>query len=164
MLWVLTLDTTPGCTLCLMTCEHNSVGLQIGSVASRSGLTVDTIRFYEKQGLIEKPARSQGGFRLYEEAAVERLSFVSRAQTLGFSLDEIRELLLLRNAGQEACSHVHDLLDQKLTIIYAKITELRKLERHLGEAKGRCDRELATECAGSCPVIEEITRSRKEQQ
>jgi len=147
-----------------VTFEHNSVGLQIGSVAARCGLTVDTIRFYEKQGLIAKPARSQGGFRLYEEADVERLSFVSRAQTLGFSLDEIRELLLLRNAGAEACSHVHDLLDQKLTVIHAKITELRKLERHLRAAKGRCDRELATECARTCPVIEDIARSRKEEQ
>ncbi len=164
MLWALTLDTTPGCTLCLMTCEHNSVGLQIGSVASRCGLSVDTIRFYEKQGLIGKPARSQGGFRLYEEDAVERLSFVTRAQTLGFSLDEIRELLLLRNAGEEACSHVHDLIDQKLTVIHAKIAELRKLERHLREAKGRCDRELASECVGSCPVIEEIARKRKDEQ
>ena len=147
-----------------MSREHNSVGLQIGAVASRCGLTVDTIRFYEKQGLIAKPARSQGGFRLYEQGAVERLSFVSQAQTLGFSLDEIRELLLLRNAGAEACSHVHDLLDQKLTVIHAKITELRKLERHLREAKGRCDRELARECVGSCPVIEQIAHSRKEEQ
>jgi len=147
-----------------MSREHASVEFQIGSVASRSGLTVDTIRFYEKQGLIAKPSRSEGGFRLYTEAAIERLSFVSRAQTLGFSLEEIRELLLLRDAGGEACSHVHDLLDQKLTVIHAKITELRKLERHLKEAKGRCDRELATECVGSCPVIEEITRSRKEEQ
>ncbi len=147
-----------------MSREHASVEFQIGSVASRSGLTVDTIRFYEKQGLIAKPSRSEGGFRLYTEAAIERLSFVSRAQTLGFSLEEIRELLVLRNAGGEACSHVHDLLDQKLTVIHAKITELRRLERHLKEAKGRCDRELATECVGSCPVIEEITRSRKEEQ
>ncbi len=147
-----------------MTGGHNSIGLQIGVVAVRCGLTVDTIRFYEKQGLIAKPARSQGGFRLYEQDAVERLSFVSQAQTLGFSLEEIRELLLLRNAGEETCSHVHDLLDEKLTVIHAKITELRKLERHLKEAKGRCDRELATECVGSCPVIEDITRSRREQQ
>ena len=147
-----------------MSRAHASVEFQIGSVASRSGLTVDTIRFYEKQGLIAKPSRSEGGFRLYTEAAIERLSFVSRAQTLGFSLEEIRELLVLRNAGGEACSHVHDLLDQKLTVIHAKITELRRLERHLKEAKGRCDRELATECVGSCPVIEEITRSRKEEQ
>ncbi len=143
--------------------EHSNVGLQIGTVALRCGLTVDTIRCYEKQGLLAKPARSQGGFRLYEEAAVEHLSFVSQAQTLGFSLDEIRELLLLRNAGEEACSHVHDLLDQKLTVIHTKITELRKLERHLREAKGRCDRELARECVGRCPVIEEIAHSRKEQ-
>jgi MerR family mercuric resistance operon transcriptional regulator len=135
--------------------QSNSVGLQIGVIAVRCGLTVDTIRFYEKQGLIAKPARSQGGFRLYEQDAVERLSF---------SLEEIRELLLLRNAGEETCSHVHDLLDEKLTVIHAKITELRKLERHLKEAKARCDRELATECVGRCPVIEEITRSRREQQ
>lgn len=145
-----------------MTFEQNIGGLQIGSVATRCGLSVDTIRFYEKQGLIAKPARSQGGFRLYEENAVERLSFVSRAQTLGFSLDEIRELLLLRNAGEEGCTHVHDLLDEKLIVIRGKITELRRLERHLREAKGRCDRELARVCIGSCPVIEEIARSRKE--
>lgn len=141
--------------------DHNGAGLQIGSVATRCGLSVDTIRFYEKQGLIAKPARSQGGFRLYEESDIERLSFVSRGQTLGFSLEEIRELLLLRNTGEDACTHVHDLLDQKLSVIRAKIAELRKLERHLKEAKERCDRELVTKCVGSCPVIDEIARSRK---
>src|SRR5258708_33606567 len=103
-----------------MSREHASVEFQIGSVASRSGLTVDTIRFYEKQGLIAKRSRSEGGFRLYTEAAIERLSFVNRAQTLGFSLEEIRELLLLRDAGGEACSHVHDLLPPRPTVIHAK--------------------------------------------
>ena len=147
-----------------MTGEHHSAGLQIGSVAARCGLSVDTIRFYEKQVLIAKPARSQGRFRLYEENAVERLSFVSRAQTLGFSLDEIRELLLVRDTGEEACTHVHDLRDQKVTVIHAKISELRKLERHLKEAKGRCDCELTRECVGSCPVLDEIARIRKEEQ
>lgn len=144
-----------------MSAEQTRSGLQIGSVAARCGLSVDTIRFYEKQGLIAKPARSQGGFRLYEDAALERLSFVSKAQTLGFSLLEIRELLLLRQAGADACSHVHDLLDQKLLLIHAKINELRKLERHLREARARCDRELALECAGACPVIEQMARSRR---
>lgn len=139
-----------------------SAGIQIGVVASRSGLTVDTIRFYEKQGLIEKTSRSEGGFRLYSEAAVERLRFIGRAQTLGFSLQEIRELLLLRNAPAKACRHVHDLLDEKLSVIHGKIQELRKIERHLKHARGRCDRELAVECTGTCPLIEEIARLSEE--
>jgi len=140
---------------------RNGAGLQIGAVASRSGLTVDAIRFYEKQGLLAKLSRTAGGFRVYTEPDVERLNFVSRAQALGFSLGEIRELLLLRDAGGETCSHVHDLLDEKLTAIREKIAELRKLERQLKEATMRCSRELAKECAGSCPVIDEITRSGK---
>lgn len=138
--------------------------LQIGTVAVRSGLTVDTIRFYEKQGLVAKPHRSSGGFRLYNEGDLDRLSFVSRAQALGFSLVEIRELLLLRDAGSETCSHVHDLLSQKLAAVQQKIAGLRKLESQLKDARKRCDRASAKECAGSCPVIDEIARSRNEVQ
>ena len=138
--------------------------LQIGTVAVRSGLTVDTIRFYEKQGLVAKPHRSSGGFRQYNEGDLDRLSFVSRAQALGFSLVEIRELLLLRDAGSETCSHVHDLLNQKLAAVQQKIADLRKLENQLKDARKRCDRALAKECTGSCSVIDEIARSRKEVQ
>lgn len=98
-------------------------GLQIGTVAVRSGLTVDTIRFYEKQGLVAKPHRSAGGFRLYDGTDLIRLRFVSRAQALGFSLTEIRELLLLQDAGAEACNHVHDLLDHKLVSVQQKIAD-----------------------------------------
>jgi MerR family mercuric resistance operon transcriptional regulator len=144
--------------------EQTGTGLQIGAVASRSGLSVDTVRFYEKQGLVTKPRRSAGGFRLYTESVLERLSFVTRAQALGFSLGEIRELLLLRDAGGETCSHVHDLIAQKLLTVQAKMAELRKLERQLKEAKTRCDRALARDCAGNCPVIEEMTRNEKEVQ
>jgi DNA-binding transcriptional MerR regulator len=138
------------------------IALQIGTVAVRSGLTVDTIRFYEKQGLVAKPHRSSGGFRLYNEDDLDRLSFVTRAQALGFSLVEIRELLLLRYAGSETCSHVHDLLNQKLAAVQQKIADLRKLESQLKDAGKRCDRALAKECTGSCPVMDEIAGSRKE--
>lgn len=144
--------------------EQTSTGLQIGAVASRSGLTVDTVRFYEKQGLVAKPPRSMGGFRLYTESAIERLSFISRAQALGFSLADIRELLLLRDAGGQACWHVHDLLQQKLTAVQTKISELRKLERQLEKAKARCDEALARDCDGNCPVMDEMTRNAKEVQ
>ncbi|HUZ97075.1 MAG TPA: MerR family DNA-binding protein [Edaphobacter sp.] len=142
----------------------SSSGLHIGTVAVRCGLTIDTIRFYEKQGLLAKPHRSPGGFRLYSEGDIDRLSFVNRAQALGFSLLEIRELLLLRDTGSEACSHVHDLLDQKLITVQQKIADLRKLEKQLRGARERCDLELAKECTRSCPVIDEISRSRKEVQ
>jgi len=138
-----------------------SGGLQIGAVAARSGLTVDTVRFYEKQGLVAKPHRTSGGFRLYTEADLDRLSFVSQAQALGFSLMEIRELLQLRDTGSETCSHVQDLLDQKLTAVRQKVADLRRLESQLKAARRRCDQALAKECAGSCPVIDEITRNRK---
>lgn len=143
---------------------HAGIGLQIGAVAARSGLTVDTIRFYERQGLVTKPLRTMGGFRLYTETAIERLQFVSRAQALGFSLAEIRELLLLRDSGGKACSHIYGLIDQKLTAVQAKIVELRRLERQLKEAKTRCSEALAQDCAGHCPVMDELTRKTREAQ
>ena len=137
-------------------------GLQIGVVAARSGLSVDTIRFYEKQRLLAKPLRSTGGFRLYTATDVERLSFVSRAQSLGFSLDEIRELLLLRDTRAESCLHVHDLIDQKLASVQEKIADLRTLEQHLQDARSRCDQALAKDCTAGCPVIADIARTPKE--
>ncbi|HEY1216732.1 MAG TPA: heavy metal-responsive transcriptional regulator [Bryobacteraceae bacterium] len=140
----------------------SGIGLQIGAVAARSGLTVDTIRFYEKQGLMAKPPRTAGGFRLYTEMTIERLKFVSRAQALGFSLGEIRELLLLRDAGEKTCSHVYELIDQKLTAVQAKIAELRQLERQLKQAKTRCSQALAQDCAGYCPVMDELARKAPE--
>lgn len=142
----------------------HSNGLQIGAVAARSGLTVDTVRFYEKQGLVAKPLRSAGGYRLYHETDIDRLSFVSRAQALGFSLGEIRELLLLRDTGSETCSHVHDLLEQKLTVVQLKIADLRELENQLKNARKRCDVALGKECTGSCPVIDEMARRQEEVQ
>ncbi len=145
-----------------MSCSQVSTGLQIGSVALRTGLSVDTIRFYEKQNLISKPVRSQGGFRLYDDASVERLTFVTQAQTLGFSLREIRELLLLRDVGGESCSHVHDLLNHKLTMILRKISELKSLECQLRRAKRRCNQELARKCTRSCPVLDDMARSQTE--
>ncbi|HEY1214916.1 MAG TPA: heavy metal-responsive transcriptional regulator, partial [Bryobacteraceae bacterium] len=141
---------------------HPGIGLQIGAVASRSGLTVDTIRFYERQGLVAKPLRTTGGFRLYTELDIERLSFVSSAQALGFSLAEIRELLLLRDARGETCSHVHELLNRKLAQVQEKMAELRKLEQQLKRAKARCGQALARHCQDHCPVIEEMTRGAKE--
>src|SRR5882724_1046856 len=113
---------------------------KIGQVAQATGLSIDTIRFYEKQGLLRRSARTEGGFRLFGSPEVETLKFVRKAQELGFSLSQIRELLILRADHLPACSHVKELLDQKLTAVGQKIEELRNLERTLQLALRKCKR------------------------
>jgi DNA-binding transcriptional MerR regulator len=135
---------------------------KIGQVANETGLSIDTIRFYEKQGLLKRSARTEGGFRLFGAGEIETLKFVRKAQELGFSLNEIRELLILRTDHVPSCSHVKELLDQKLTAVEQKIAELRSLEMSLKRALRKCKRELKTATPGHencCPVLEEITRA-----
>lgn len=135
---------------------------KIGQVAQQTGLSIDTIRFYEKQGLLQRSPRTEGGFRLFGLSDVETLKFVRRAQELGFSLNEIRELLILRSEHVPACSHVKDLLERKLISVVKKITELQRLERSLKLALRKCKQELKTSAPGHpecCPVIAEINRA-----
>src|SRR5580700_2868175 len=108
-----------------------TASLQIGRVAQKTGLSVDAIRFYEKSGLLPRPARTPGGYRLYEEREVADLEFIQKAQQLGFSLNEIRELFSIQRNPNEICVHVRDLIAQKLTVVQAKITDLQKLELEL---------------------------------
>ena len=143
-----------------------SHALQIGDVAQETGLTVDAIRFYEKQSLLPRPARTAGGFRLYSGESVERLHFIQQAQTLGFSLAEIRELLLLRDEKLQACSHVRELLQRKLESVRQKIEQLQTLESDLKGALRNCDRSLKRhtsveeEC---CPVLEQIAHADRQE-
>src|SRR5260370_38183885 len=92
--------------------SHN---FQIGQVAQQTGLTVDAIRFYEKERLLPKALRSTGGFRLYGSDHIEQLRFIQKAQAIGFSLAEIRELILIQDDQVETFSHVRHLIQQKLT-------------------------------------------------
>ena len=132
--------------------------LQIGRVAQRTGLSVDAIRFYEKAGLLPRPVRSSGGYRLYGEQEIADLEFVQKAQRLGFSLNEIRELFAIRRHPDEACAHVRDLIVQKLAIVRSKIEELRALEAGLADALKQCSKALRKPARhqGSCPVLEKI--------
>jgi len=130
--------------------------LQIGGVARETGLTVDAIRFYEKCGLLKSPPRTEGGYRLFRPEDIEALKFIRRAQDLGFSLEEIRELLFLQGESFEVCNDVLELLGQKLASVRGKIGELRKLERSLERSLHMCERKLknaATARADSCPVL-----------
>lgn len=136
-------------------------GFQIGKVSEQTGLSIDAIRFYEKQRLLDRPPRTEGGFRLFSAQDIERIQFIQRAQQLGFSLPEIRELLILRRGDGEACSHVRDLLRGKVAAVRYKIAELGVLEEQLTKSLRKCERQLKvsgdshTEC---CPVIEAIAQ------
>src|SRR5260221_14075065 len=108
-------------------------GVQIGKVSRQTGLSVDTIRYYEKERLLREPPRSEGGYRLYSERDVEHLLFVRKAQELGFTLAEIRELLVVQDERTEVCTHVRQLIQNRLGSVRQKIEDLKKLERHLQE-------------------------------
>src|SRR5277367_4243442 len=134
---------------------------QIGQVAQRTGLSIDAIRFYEKAGLLPRPARTQGGYRLYQEQEVADLEFIQRAQHLGFSLNEIRELFSIQRHPHEVCVHVRDLIAQKLDIVRANVVELQRMETELAGALRQCHSALRqpSKHQDSCPVLEAITKS-----
>src|SRR3954466_5980187 len=115
-------------------------GIQIGKAAQQTGLSVDTIRFYEKEGLLIQPSRSEGGFRLYSSRSIEHLQFIRKAQELGFSLSEIRELIVIQDERTEACAHVRDLIEQRLKAVRQKIQNLATLEAHLEEGLSKCSK------------------------
>jgi DNA-binding transcriptional MerR regulator len=137
------------------------VGIQIGKVSEQTGVSIDAIRFYEKQRLLDRPPRTEGGFRLFNAQDIERIQFIQRAQQLGFSLPEIRELLVLWRGDGEACSHVRDLLRAKVAAVRHKITELGVLEEQLTKNLRKCERQLKVSGdshKGCCPVIEGIAQ------
>jgi len=115
--------------------------VHIGKAAKVAGVTVDTIRFYQRLGLIKSTGRSAGGYRLFDEAQIRDLTFVRHAQALGFSLTEIKELVALRQK-HHSCSEVQSMLKLKLGDIREKIESLSQLEEELANALRDCNREL----------------------
>src|SRR5260370_40300500 len=105
--------------------------MQIGIVAKKIGLSVDAIRFYERNGLLPRPPRTQGGFRRNGEKDVETLAFVRRVQGVGFKLSEIRGLLRLRGNRLQPCGPVQRRLEQEVNEEQRKLSDLRKLEQEL---------------------------------
>jgi MerR family mercuric resistance operon transcriptional regulator len=133
--------------------------VHIGQAAKQSGMSVDTIRFYQKVGLIAATPRSTGGYRLFNGAQIRDLAFVRHAQELGFSLTEIKELLSLRQKAH-ICPEVQTVLERKLKDVRDRIKSLAHLEGELGSALRDCKRELRhkgkikhEEC---CPLIDKL--------
>ncbi len=124
---------------------------KIGETSKITGLSADTLRYYEKFGLIPRIARNAGGVRLYSEKDISRLRFITRAQRMNFSLNEIRDLLTMREDPQHARNSVRQLTAEKLTRIETQLDDLLKLKNELTL--------LMNLCRGSedgCPIIEGI--------
>lgn len=125
----------------------------IGRIAKRAGLSVDAIRFYERNQILTRPRRTEGGFRLYTDQDVEAVLFVRRAQRLGFSLTQIRELLSLRRNRGRSCAAVRNRLQQKVRDVRAKIRGLKHLDSELRVSLQHCERELRKRDS-RCPLLE----------
>jgi MerR family mercuric resistance operon transcriptional regulator len=125
----------------------------IGQASAVSAVKIETIRYYERIGIIPRPRRSTNGRRDYDEKALARLAFVRRARDLGFSLDDIRALLTLADA-KAPCREAHALTTRHRDAVRAKIHALRRLEKTLTETASRCTRAPAP-----CPIIEALAGS-----
>ena len=135
-----------------MTQITSNQGILIGEISRRTGVNIETIRYYERIEVMPKPKRSEGGQRLYDESQLNRLGFIKRSRELGFSLKEICTLLTLVDSGEMTCSEVHALTVEHLREVRSKIADLRKLERAL--------KNLAAQCSlgdvSDCPIVETL--------
>lgn len=128
--------------------------LKIGELAARTGCQVQTIRFYETEGLLPVPPRSTGNYRLYDHAHIERLMFIRHCRSLDMTLDEIRSLLRFQDAPEGECGEVNALLDAHLRHVATRIRELKALERQLVELRRCCD---AVRPVQQCGILQELT-------
>ncbi len=133
------------------------LALTIGALSKRTGVNVETIRFYERVGILPKPPRSAGNHRIYSQELLMRLGFVRRSRELGFSLDDVRDLLRLVDGGHYTCAEVKAITLNHLTDVRRKIADLRRLEHTLAEVAGKCRGDKVP----NCPVIEALFDPRR---
>ncbi|HLL71680.1 MAG TPA: heavy metal-responsive transcriptional regulator [Pyrinomonadaceae bacterium] len=127
--------------------------LRIGEVAEASGVGVEALRFYERRGLLGRPARTASGYRAYDASVLERLAFIKRAQAIGFSLDEIAEILEMRGQGVAPCVEVREAARRKLAELDARLAELRRYRNELARTLADWD-ERGVEEGQFCGLIE----------
>ena len=127
-------------------------GMTIGEVARLAGLGVETVRFYERKGLVPEPPRRRSGYRMYPPETIPRLAFIRRAKELGFTLAEIGELLELREATGP-CAEVRQRAEAKIASIKARIRDLERMRDALGALASSCASGTVT---APCPIIEAL--------
>lgn len=130
----------------------------IGRLAHETDIGVETIRFYEREGLLEEPARLRSGYRHYPRSAVERLLFIRQAKELGFSLAEIRDLLAIRISPKKTCADVREVAKSKITDINAKIDALKNIRNALVKLTAQC---LGRGPVSDCPILEALRKPKK---
>lgn len=119
---------------------RGSSRLKIGEVAKQSGVGIEALRFYERSGLLGRPVRSESGYRLYDAEVLERLAFIKQAQVLGFSLDEIKQIIAEKRAGQSPCAEVREIVRQRLQELDERMAQMRRYRRELAQALEEWDR------------------------
>jgi MerR family mercuric resistance operon transcriptional regulator len=127
---------------------HDKTGATIGALAETAGVNVETIRFYQRKGLMPEPEKPYGSIRRYGAAELARVRFIKSAQRLGFSLEEIGELLKLEDGAR--CSEARQLAEQKLVDVRQKLGDLQRIESVLAELVARCS---AVRGRVNCPLI-----------
>jgi Cd(II)/Pb(II)-responsive transcriptional regulator len=134
------------------------LNVKIGELAKRSGCKVVTIRYYEREGLLAEPARSEANYRIYGEAHAERLAFIRHCRALDMTLDEIRVLLEFQEHPDRSCLAVNELIDEHLEHVAARIEQLERLKQALVELRARCGGEFAT---SECGILDALSRPLK---
>jgi Cd(II)/Pb(II)-responsive transcriptional regulator len=130
-----------------------SVTLKIGELAKRTDLLVETIRYYEREGLLPDPPRSDGNYRLYSDTHLERLQFIRHCRSLDMTLEEIRNLLGFRDAPDRNCGEVNALLDEHIQHVGKRIKELKLLQKNLRGLRNLCQQEQATK---DCRILQSL--------
>jgi len=130
----------------------NTRGYAIGQMSKQTGVNIETIRYYERIGIMPKPDRTDGGNRQYDHDQLKRLFFIRRARGLGFSLEEIRGMFEMVDRKDYSCGEVHDLTVDHLASVREKIANLRKLEKALTKMVSECSRGDVPEC----PILDTL--------
>jgi Cd(II)/Pb(II)-responsive transcriptional regulator len=130
--------------------------LRIGELAKRADCLVQTVRFYESEGLLPEPTRSEGNFRLYSQVHLERLVFIRRCRAKDMTLDEIRQLLRFKDSPELDCGEVNELVDAHIAQVRTKIKDLRALERELTDLRRSCD---TARTARDCGILSNLAEA-----
>ena len=121
--------------------------MKIGELAARGGCDVQTVRFYEREGLLDEPEREASGYRRYADRHLQRLQFIRHCRSLDIPLPEVRELLQFAAQPEQSCAHVDALLDEHIQRVRQRLAALRTLQRQLLALRGRCDGDPSHSCA-----------------
>ncbi len=127
--------------------------MKIGELAKATDCQVETIRYYERENLLPEPARSEGNYRLYTQAHVERLTFIRNCRTLDMTLEEIRSLLSLRDSPQDQCESVNALVDEHIQHVKARIDGLLALQEQLVDLRQRCTPQTHID---QCAILQQL--------